>query len=242
MLRAAVLAFEQLSDPAIQRLVLRCVLLALTTFVALVIAVATGLTLFGVTGIGWLDTTLAFAGSGLALVIAWLLFPLVVTLTLNAFAEDVAHAVERRHYPELPPAAPLSFADASMATVRLTAVTLLLNLLALPFYLIPGANLVLYLALNGYLLGREYFEVVVQRRLSLRGTRTFRRAVRGRLWLGGVVIAALLLVPLVNLIAPVVATAFMVHLVERWRRRDTTLAKAEEARSLAVPPTGDGSI
>jgi hypothetical protein len=28
-----------------------------------------------------------------------------------------------------------------------------------PLYLLPGANLLIYLALNGYLLGREYFEL-----------------------------------------------------------------------------------
>jgi CysZ protein len=47
--------------------------------------------------------------------------------------------------------------------LRLTVLTLLLNLLALPVYLLlPGINLFLFLALNGYLLGREYFEVVAQ--------------------------------------------------------------------------------
>ena len=40
--------------------------------------------------------------------------------------------------------------------LRLTVLTLLLNLLALPVYLLlPGINLFFFLALNGYLLRRE---------------------------------------------------------------------------------------
>jgi hypothetical protein len=85
--------------------------------------------------------------------------------------------------------------------------------IVLPLYLIPGANLPVYLALNGYLLGREYFELVAGQRLPPREMRRLRREQRGRLWLAGVVIAAMLMIPGFNLVAPVVAIAFMVHLV-----------------------------
>jgi CysZ protein len=97
-------------------------------------------------------------------------------------------------------------------------VAVALNLLALPLYLLPGPNLVVFLALNGYLLGREYFELVAQRRMSPLDAARCRRAVRARVWAAGAMIAVLLMVPLVNLIAPVIAIAFMVHLFERWRR------------------------
>jgi uncharacterized protein involved in cysteine biosynthesis len=98
-------------------------------------------------------------------------------------------------------------------------VALALNLLVLPLYLLPGANVILYLALNGYLLGREYFEQAAQRRLGLRAVGQLRRAAGARLWLAGVWIAALLTVPVLNLVAPVIATCFMVHLFEGLRRR-----------------------
>jgi len=243
MLRAAVLAFEQLSDRTTQRLVVRCVLLALATFVLLVVAVAGVLALLQLTGIAWLDTTIAVAGSGLALILAWLLFPVVVALTLNFFAEEVAEATERRHHPDLPPARGLSFADSTLATARFTAIAVLLNLLALPFYLVPGANVLLYLALNGYLLGREYFELVAQRRLPLGSVAALRRRQRLRIGLAGVAIAALLAVPFVNLVGPVVATAFMVHLFERWSGTAANRMPAkEEGGAVAVPPTGDRSV
>jgi len=91
-----------------------------------------------------------------------------------------------------------------------------LNLLLLPFYLLllwfPPAYAVLFYGVNGYLLGREYFEQVAMRRLDPEAARRLRRAHQGRIVLAGVAIAFLLTVPILNLIAPVLATAFMVHL------------------------------
>lgn len=213
MIRALLLALRQLTDPAVQRLLLRCLLLTLATFVVLIGAVA-GL-LFGLdlTGVSWLDPVLATAGSLVVLVLAWLLFPIVVGLTLGLFAEEVVELVERRHYPELPRAPGMSLGAQVYTGVRFLMVALPLNLIALPLYLIPGANLPLYLALNGYLLGREYFELVAGQRLPLRELSRLRREQRGRLWRAGVVTALMLLIPAFNLVAPVVAIAFMVHLV-----------------------------
>ena len=100
----------------------------------------------------------------------------------------------------------------------------------LPLYLlllfVPPFNLIVFYALNGYLLGREYFEIVGVRRLDDAETRTLRRRHRGRAFMAGVVIAILLTVPLVNLFTPVVATAFMLHVFERLRRRAASVGAA----------------
>jgi uncharacterized protein involved in cysteine biosynthesis len=213
MIKALVLGLRQLTDPAVVRLLLRCVLLALATFAALIGAVAALLFWLDLTGITWLDPVLATAGSIAVLVLAWLLFPVTVSLILGLFAEDVIALVERRHYPELPPAPGMSLGAQVASGARFLMVALPLNLLALPLYLIPGANLVIYLTLNGYLLGREYFELVAGQRLPIRDVARQRRAQRRRLWLAGAAIAAMLMIPVFNLVAPVVAIAFMVHLV-----------------------------
>jgi uncharacterized protein involved in cysteine biosynthesis len=213
MLHALVLGLRELTDPGVQRLLLRCVLLTLATFLALVAAVAALLFGFDLTGVSWLDPVLATAGSALALVLAWLLFPIVTRLTLGLFADDVVALVERRHFPGLPQAPGMGMAAQAYASVKFVGFALLLNLIALPFYLVPGANLVIFLALNGYLLGREYFELVVHRRLPLREATRQRRQQRLRLWLAGAAIALMLIIPFFNLVAPVVAIAFMVHLV-----------------------------
>jgi uncharacterized protein involved in cysteine biosynthesis len=213
MIKALLLGFRQLTDPAVQRLLLRCVLLALATFVVLIGAVAALLFWLDLTGMTWLDPVLATAGSIAVLVLAWLLFPVTVSLILGLFAEDVVELVERRYYPELPKAPGMSVGAQVGTSARFLLVALPLNLIALPLYLIPGANLIIYLALNGYLLGREYFELVAGQRLPPREVTRQRRSQRRRLWLAGAAIAAMLMIPVFNLVAPVVAIAFMVHLV-----------------------------
>jgi uncharacterized protein involved in cysteine biosynthesis len=213
MIKALLLGVRQLTDPAVPRLLLRCVLLALATFAVLIGAVAALLFWLDLTGITWLDPVLATAGSIAVLVLAWLLFPVTVSLILGLFAEDVIELVERRYYPELPRAPGMSLGAQVASGARFLVVALPLNLIALPLYLIPGANLIVYLALNGYLLGREYFELVAGQRLSVRELTRQRRGQRGRLWLAGAAIALMLVIPVFNLVAPVVAIAFMVHLI-----------------------------
>jgi len=103
-------------------------------------------------------------------------------------------------------------------------VTLALNLAALPLYLVlmfvPPLNLFVFYLLNGYLLGREYFELVAARRLDMAAVKRFRRTYRGRVLLAGVVIAFLLTLPIVNLVMPIMATGAMLHVFEGLRRRE----------------------
>jgi uncharacterized protein involved in cysteine biosynthesis len=75
-----------------------------------------------------------------------------------------------------------------------------------------------FYGLNGYLLGREYFETVALRRLDPKRASELRRREKWRVFLAGVIITLLLTVPFLNLIAPVIATAFMLHLFESVRR------------------------
>ncbi len=78
----------------------------------------------------------------------------------------------------------------------------------------------LYFIINGYLLGREYFELVATRRLDPRTADAMRRAHLGRVWLNGIVLALISTIPILNLLAPVISTAAMVHEFEALRTRD----------------------
>jgi uncharacterized protein involved in cysteine biosynthesis len=147
------------------------------------------------------------------------MFPALVTLIMGFFLDSVAAAVEALDYPGKAPARHQSWGEIVLVTLRLTATTIALNLLALPLYvLIPGINLVLFLALNGYLFGRGYFEVVALRRLDAAAAKRMRRRFAGHIFLGGIAIAGLFALPFVNLVAPVIATAFMVHVFEALPR------------------------
>jgi uncharacterized protein involved in cysteine biosynthesis len=214
-------ALAQLSDPRIQRVVWLSAGLALLVLLALAVGLWLAidwLALFE----GWLEAVADWGAALVVFVLAIVLFPAAISLTMGLFLEQVADAVEARHYPGLPAPRAQSVREAIGAGVRLALAALALNLLALPLYLlllfVPPASLVLFYAINGHLLGREYFETVALRRLDGRRARQLRRAQSGRVFLAGAVITFLLTVPVLNLVAPVVATAFMLHLFERMRR------------------------
>ena len=134
------------------------------------------------------------------------------------FLEDVADAVEARHWPEAGAPGRTGLAAALAGALRLFGLMALLNLMALPLYVVPVMNLVAFYALNGYLLGREYVELVASRRLAPGAVRALRRRHRLKLFGAGVTIAFLLTVPVVNLLTPVIATVFMVHVFHGLRR------------------------
>jgi uncharacterized protein involved in cysteine biosynthesis len=174
---------------------------------------------------GWLNF-LAEAASGIgAVLVAWFLFPAVVTLVASTLLEYVSRAVEARHYPDLPKPRDQPISEILIYTLKFTALIVLVNILVLPLYLLfPGLNFVLSWAINGYLLGREYFEMVAMRRMLLPEARVLRQRHGGRIFAGGVVIAIMMTIPILNLIAPVVATAFMTHLFEGVRRSKAVVA------------------
>ena len=221
MLTALLRAVSALPEPPLRRVIGLSLMLAVLTFAATWLAIAALLydtALFEWRPLNWLVDLL---GGVAVLLLSWLLFPSVVTLVMGFFLDRVAAAVEALDYPGQAPPRRQPLGETLRATARLSALTLLLNLLALPLYLfLPGINLFLFLALNGYLLGREYFEVVALRRLEAMPARALRHRFGGRVFLGGVIIAALFALPLVNFAAPVIATAFMVHVFEAVRRAE----------------------
>ncbi len=236
MLAQLAKAFEQLGDPRIRGLVLVAILAALAVLVALSVVASYLLMwggdvlndwMFAGDGESWLRGVvdwLVDAASIAAVVFAsFLLFPAAMGLVLSLFLERVAEAVEARHYPALPPAREQPLREAIWGALVFAAVTIGVNLLALPFYLLllflPPFNLLLFYMVNGYLLGREYFELVAVRRLDAPAAKRLRRASRARVFLAGVVVALLLTIPVVNIVTPVVATAFMVHVFHRLRER-----------------------
>jgi CysZ protein len=224
MVSSLLRAFADLSAPAVRRWAALGLALAVASFLLLWTAVAVLLARTALFEWGPLNWLVDILGGLAVLVLSWLLFPAVVTIIMGFFLDRIAAAVEATHYPRRSPARQSSIAETIAMTVRLMAITLLLNLLALPIYILaPGINLFVFLGLNGYLFGREYFEVVALRRLDPIAVRAARRRVAGRVFIAGIVIAGLFAVPLVNLIAAVISTAFMVHLLARMRVADPQL-------------------
>ena len=83
----------------------------------------------------------------------------------------------------------------------------------------------MFYGLNGYLLGREFFELVAIRRLPQTEARALRKQKQTVVIGIGAVFAFLMTLPIINLLTPIIATATMLHLFEKWRSQvETALA------------------
>lgn len=214
MIKALTRAISQLSDPAVSRVVWRSIAGAILGFLTLAGLVWILLFQTRLTDYPWLDNTIDVLGGLAVFGLAYLFFPAVVVAISGLLLERVANAVERRYYPGLPPAHGQSLWTEIFGALRFLAVVVALNLLVLPAYLIPGVNLMIFYVLNGYLLSREYFELVALRRMTPKSARIMRKAHTAKLFAAGVIVAFFSTIPLVNLLVPVVATAFMVHIFQ----------------------------
>ncbi|MEM8555906.1 MAG: EI24 domain-containing protein, partial [Pseudomonadota bacterium] len=182
--------------------------------------------------VGWLvpdSLTLPFIGevtwveslaTGVSLVGAmflssFLMIPVASAFT-GMFLDQVADAVEQKHYPTLPEAKDGSIGTAIVDSLSFLGVLIAANLCALVLYLffVPLAPFI-FLALNGFLLGREYFQLVAIRRVDLGTAKRLRRKYRGQIWALGALMALPLTIPILNLVVPIIGAAAFTHLYHR---------------------------
>lgn len=159
------------------------------------------------------------AGIGLAAGLALLIAP-VTAIIAGLFLDDVAEVVETREYPQDPPGEALPLVRAAILALKFFGIVILGNLLALMLLLVPGVNLIAFFVINGYLLGREFFEFAAMRFHSEAEAKALRRRHSGTVLIAGFMIAALLAVPILNLATPLFAAALMVHLHKAIAKRD----------------------
>lgn len=157
-------------------------------------------------GVAWL---------GILLASAFLMLP-VAAIFIGVFLEEIAGAVEDRHYPHLPEVRPQPILETIVDALQFFGVMVAANLVALVFYLLSGplAPLVFWLV-NGFLLGREYFQMVALRRLPPEEARRLRKRNFGQILLAGTLMAVPLTIPVVNLIVPILGVATFTHLFHR---------------------------
>lgn len=173
---------------------------------------------------GWLGFVLAiFASLGLALALALLIAP-ITALIAGLFLDDVAEVIEKRDYPDEPPGRGMPIGEAILTSLKFLGVVLLGNIVALLLLLVPGVNIIAFFVVNGYLLGREFFEFAAMRYRPPAEARAFRAKNRGTVFTAGLVIAAFLAVPLLNLMTPLFAAGLMVHLHKKLTKREPFVA------------------
>ena len=178
----------------------------------------------GLGWVGWIALALA-----LSLGMAFLIAP-VSAVVAGLFLDDAAEAIERTDYPQDAPGSALPLATAIPMALRFFLVVVLANLVGLVLLLVPGVNIVAFLLVNGYLLGREFFDFAAMRQHPIPEARALRRRNSGTVMLAGLVIAALLAVPVVNLLTPLFGAAMMVHLHKRVAARDRFIGTSSFGR------------
>ncbi|MBZ9744116.1 sulfate transporter family protein [Mesorhizobium sp. CO1-1-7] len=177
---------------------------------------------------GWLGGIVA--AIALAFGMALLIAP-VTAVIAGLFLDDVAEVVERTDYPGDPVGRAMPVLRSLVLAIKFFGVVILGNVVALMLLLVPGINIAAFFIVNGYLLGREFFEFAAMRFRGEEEARALRRQYAGTVFLSGLVVAAFLAVPLLNLLTPLFAAAMMVHLHKAISAREVARASRRQISS-----------
>lgn len=213
----------QAFDPTFRAVTIKSVLIALLVYgllTALFIWLVPDAEVVDPEGMwSWINDAIDIGGTIFFVAVLVLLFTSAASLISTLFLDEIADAVERRHYPNTPTTRDVPVSEAFLVSLKFTLVALLLNVLVLPFYLLallfPPVFLIIFYGLNGYLLSREYFELVSLRHMKESQARGIRKVNRGPVFLTGVIIAFATTVPILNLFVPILATALMLHVFQQ---------------------------
>jgi len=230
MIDAAVKALSQMLSPPMRSILWRSIGLSLVLITVLAIGLQRLLSWLATAGEGWAEAMLG-PGSHTALdVLTWIisiaagfgavfggimLMPAITSLVASLFVDDVADLVEREHYPAERPGSALPVGVAMIEGFKAAGLTILIYLIALPFVFLAGAGFVIFFIATAWLLGREYFELAAMRFRPPAEAKAMRRDNAATVFTAGLIIAAFVTIPIVNLATPLFGMAFMVHLHKR---------------------------
>ena len=216
-------AVSQFGDRRFRGVVLVGVVLALAVLVAITAGFLAGIQYFVgdktevwlIGEVRWLDDLLRWSSLFIMIILSVFLMVPVASAITSMFLDDVAQAVEDRHYPNLAPAPRVPFWNALRDTVNFLGVIVGANALALVVYAaFTPLAIFIFWALNGYLLGMEYFQLAAMRRLGRTKARELRKIHRRTIWGAGVFMAIPLSIPLVNLLIPALGAATFTHIFQ----------------------------
>ncbi|MDW3118800.1 EI24 domain-containing protein [Roseovarius pacificus] len=221
-------ALSQIGDPRFRKVLWRGIgltLLLLAGITALLVwgvgwMVGDTVTLPLLGEVQWVDNVISWAFVALMFVMSVFLMVPVASAFVSMFLDEVAEAVEDRHYPGLPKVAGVPLRDGIIDGLSAMGVLIVANILALLLTLVlPIAGLPVFYAVNGFLLGREYFTVAAMRRLGRAGATQMRKKHGLTIWMAGVLMAVPLTVPILNLVVPILGAATFTHLFHRLQAR-----------------------
>ena len=175
---------------------------------------------------GWIAVALSVAiGLGVVAGLVLLAAP-TTSLVASFFFDEIAALVEREIDPAGPVGRPAPLIDTTFAALRFAALTVFVMLAALILLFVPGIGFAAWFAANGYLLGREYFELAAMRFRPADEAAAMRRYYATPVFCAGLLISAFVSVPIVNLATPLFAAALMARLHKRLERRAALATRA----------------
>jgi len=212
-------ALSLIFDPALFGVVAKAVALTILLFIVLLVGVEIALHFLPTLGAPEVNRVLELLAPVFLLTAFFTLGGPVAALFGSLYLDRIAAAVEKRWYASDPEAQGVSTRTGLGAGLRLAALVLLANMILLPADVFaPGFGEVATIVVNGFLLGREYFELAALRHISLKAADALRKRNGASVFGAGLILSLLTFVPFVNLFAPLFGAALMVHLYKRMAR------------------------
>jgi CysZ protein len=172
-------------------------------------------------GPAWLSAVLTVV-LALGVVVGMIfLAPPTASLVASFHLDEVAALVERTIDPHGPPGRPLPLAPSIVMGIRFAVLSIIVNVIVLVLTVFTGVGLVSFFVLNGYLLGREFFELAAMRHVSAADARYLFQRHMPMVFIAGAVVSGFVAVPVLNLFTPLFATAFMTRVYKRIRLIET---------------------
>jgi CysZ protein len=227
MIDAAVKALTQILSPPMRSILWRSIGLALVLIAVLAIGLQRLLAWLATSGEVWAEAALGPGAHTPLNVVAWvlsiaaglgivlggiLLMPAITSLVASVFVDEVADHVEREYYPTERPGVALPFMLATIEGIKIALLTILVYLIALPLVFLAGAGFLIFFIATGWLLGKQYFELAAMRFRPPAEAKLMRKDNAATIFTAGLIIAAFVSIPVVNLATPLFGMAFMVHM------------------------------
>lgn len=160
-------------------------------------------------GEGWLAyfwNAAEWLGGAGAVILAVVLAPTASMIVGSMLFDIAAERVEKEV--GLPKGRMVSIGEGLLNGLRIAWLPLVLNIVTLPLLFIPVVNIIWFLSLNGYLMGREYFSLTAVRRMPFDEARRLRARHGASVFLVGLACS------FIPFVAPLVGASAMTRLIK----------------------------
>jgi CysZ protein len=218
MLNAFFKALNDLASPEFRSVLWKSIGLSLALCVGVLVVIETVLSFLTLVPWPWLQMMIAVGtGAGILAAFFFLMAP-VTAMFAGLFLDWIASRVEQRHYPQDVRGKTLSTLRSLIFGLQFAGLVLLVNAFVFPLVFFAGFGAIILLGANAYLISREYFEMAATRFMSPKEASILRKKYFRRIFLAGLIPAGLAMIPIVNLVVPLFATSFFVHIFKSVQR------------------------